>query len=110
MSQQGLPMWQCVQCGRTRFPPRELCPRCGTERGRLVRARYGDVVEYTHLGQPADAVLASIRTELGPIVIARLNYPDVHNGHEVELGTAQPGPHSPARYGYVPVPEQDEPA
>jgi uncharacterized OB-fold protein len=75
----------CQTCGHTLFPARLLCPACGgaswtrvpCENGRIaestvVRARVGVQAEG---GGDDNTTLASVETDLGPIVIA-LIYPD----------------------------------
>jgi uncharacterized OB-fold protein len=59
----------CVSCGRTVFPSRALCPSCG---GRTwdTTAAAGGVVEQST--ERAGVRIAAVRTDLGPVVVARL--------------------------------------
>jgi uncharacterized OB-fold protein len=58
----------CESCGEVVFPARALCPRCGESCWR-EEAFAGGVVEQTteHRGVP----IASVRADLGPVVIVR---------------------------------------
>lgn len=84
----------CRQCGHATYPPRALCPVCAANMWQRRLADTG-VVEETTVRRPVDkhrqlpwgnwtdqtaTPLASVRTDLGPIVIARLP-------HEVVVGT-----------------------
>jgi len=58
----------CTACGHAVFPPRVLCPHCS---GREWEARETDgVVE--QLTERDRTRIASVRTQLGPVVIARV--------------------------------------
>jgi uncharacterized protein len=58
----------CEGCGQVVFPARALCPQCGDNRWR-EQAFAGGVVEQAteHRG----VEIASVRADLGPVVIAR---------------------------------------
>jgi uncharacterized protein len=58
----------CTACGEAVFPPRALCPSCGGRDWSPVEAGEGTVEQTTERdGVP----IASVRTDAGPIVIAR---------------------------------------
>jgi uncharacterized OB-fold protein len=59
----------CESCGRAAFPARALCPRCGSSSWREEPAGPGVVEEIT---RTADAVIASVRLDKGPLVVARV--------------------------------------
>jgi uncharacterized OB-fold protein len=71
----------CVACGHAIWPPRPVCPGCG---GRAFAARRADagVVEETTRNEHTP--LASVRSDAGPVVIARLER-EVPSGARVEL-------------------------
>lgn len=79
MSEKTLTVFQCKGCGATLFPARYLCPRCGAADWREQAAPRGTLEECTvvrhrvgaqaHGGVP----LASVRTDAGPVVVARLD-------------------------------------
>jgi uncharacterized OB-fold protein len=67
-----LVVFVCDACGEAFYPARALCPRCGDERPREEVVEDGVVEQATvHRGVP----LASVRTSLGPVVIARCAEP-----------------------------------
>lgn len=84
MNRTGLAMNQCARCGRVHFPRRPVCPRCHGTKFSDVVARTGVVEEVT---TTASATIASVRTELGPLVVAALTLPDAHPGTEVDLAS-----------------------
>jgi uncharacterized OB-fold protein len=58
----------CAACGRAAFPPRALCPSCGGREWTTGDGSPGTVEETTE----RDGVrVVSVRTSLGPVVIAR---------------------------------------
>jgi uncharacterized OB-fold protein len=73
----GIPIWICSACGHAVFPPRLLCPRCGASEWREQTAERGTVEETTEAVFRTHAELeahrlASVHTDAGPVVIARL--------------------------------------
>ena len=77
MTAAGVPICVCRACGHAVFPPRLLCPRCGGSEWREEAAERGVVEEATKAvfrvrSEPVTRRLASVRTEVGPVVIARL--------------------------------------
>lgn len=100
----GLPMRRCTDCGRVLFPPRPVCPGCSAVSFDTDTAWSGVVEEVTGRAP----VLASIRTDLGPVVIGALHV-DVHSGQRVPLSAVRPaGTGEPV--AFVPVPTEEEPA
>ena len=85
-----LKVFQCKECGATVFPARYLCSECGARDWRERVAERGTVSELTTVRRRVgaqrggDVLLASVRTDAGPIVIARLD-PAVRAGDEVRL-------------------------
>jgi uncharacterized OB-fold protein len=71
----------CSACGDAVFPPRALCPRCGGRTWTTAEAATGTVEELT---ERDGTRIASIRTDLGPVVIARVKS-KVERGSVVEL-------------------------
>jgi uncharacterized OB-fold protein len=57
----------CVPCGHAVFPPRALCPKCGGREWTTTETA-GAVEGLTLVD---DVALVSVRTEAGPLVIAR---------------------------------------
>lgn len=64
----GLPVSVCLDCGHAVFPARALCPRCGSARWLEELVEGGVVEEAT---SRAGTGVASVRTDAGPVVIAR---------------------------------------
>jgi uncharacterized OB-fold protein len=71
-----LPMDACAACGHVVFPARALCPACGGAEWKAVAAARARVEQAT---RSDGVVIASVRSDLGPIVVARC------------AGEAQPG-------------------
>jgi uncharacterized OB-fold protein len=71
-------VFACTACGRRDFPRRLLCTQCGHDRFDAVDAATGSVEDVTVLhhraGKPGGeiAYLATVLTDAGPRVIARL--------------------------------------
>jgi uncharacterized OB-fold protein len=63
-----LRVFVCEACGEAVFPSRALCPRCGENRWREEVAAGGVVEQATEHRRVG---IASVRTDLGPVVIAR---------------------------------------
>jgi len=85
-----LTAFQCAHCGTTVFPPLYFCPSCGGGEWLERALEYGTVSESTVIrhraGQQAEAVLhlATVVTDDGPVVIARLEQPSA-DGTRVRL-------------------------
>ena len=79
----GIPIQVCEACAQAVFPARALCPRCGSRSSRTETARSG-VAEQVTTHRRGGAI-ASVATELGPVVIARAA-DGVAPGSPVELG------------------------
>jgi uncharacterized OB-fold protein len=85
-----LAVLQCTQCGTRLFPARYFCPSCGGHDWIERVVAYGTVSESTVVWHRASenaahAVhLASVTTNEGPIVIARLEDP-LQDGTRVRL-------------------------
>jgi len=96
---EGIPMRRCDSCGKVVFPPRPLCPRCGASSWSRALARRGTVEEVTfrrpramrrqtplgHWIDRSNIQLASIRSDLGPVITALAVDGDLEPGMEVEL-------------------------
>nr|WP_284504547.1 MULTISPECIES: zinc ribbon domain-containing protein [unclassified Caballeronia] len=73
-----LKVFQCKQCGSTLFPARYVCFECGGAEWRERVAERGTIDELTTVRRRigaqdgSDVLLASVTTDAGPIVIARL--------------------------------------
>jgi len=65
----GVPVQVCTECGEAAFPARALCPRCGARDHHVELATAG-VAEQVTTHRNGGAI-ASVRTDLGPVVIAR---------------------------------------
>jgi uncharacterized protein len=65
----SFPIPVCTACGRAAFPPRALCPSCGGRSWADGAASAGRVEEVT---ERAGVHIASVRTDLGPVVVARV--------------------------------------
>jgi uncharacterized OB-fold protein len=79
MIAEGFKVFACIECGAADFPRRLMCPRCGSAGTREVAAASGTVEETTVVrrrpGMPGESLvrLATVRTDAGPRVIARLD-------------------------------------
>lgn len=83
-------VFRCTHCDTTLFPARYLCPSCGGAEWSAFEAEGGTVTAATAVRRRVgadnggDIHLASVATEAGPIVIARLDAP-VEIGDVVSL-------------------------
>ncbi|MFT8245477.1 hypothetical protein [Roseomonas sp. BN140053] len=71
----SVPVMRCDRCGQTCYPARLLCFRCGHDGWTALPCETGVVEECTTLpgrDDQAPLVLASIRSALGPVMVARL--------------------------------------
>lgn len=73
-----LDVFRCADCGTTLFPARDLCPACGGAQWTKEAVSCGTVLAATVVShrvgasEPGAVHLASVRTDAGPVVIARL--------------------------------------
>jgi len=71
-------IFRCTRCGATLFPARYLCPACGNNAWSALDVARGTVIASTVVrhrvgtGNGGDIHLASVATQAGPIIIARL--------------------------------------
>ncbi|WP_336658840.1 zinc ribbon domain-containing protein [Leucobacter sp. USHLN153] len=72
----------CAACGEHFFPHRALCRRCGGSAFTATSAEQGEVERATALSD--GSVIATVRTDVGPFVIARAEAP-VEPGDVVRL-------------------------
>lgn len=77
----SFPLPICGACRRAVFPPRALCPGCGALAWIQGAASEGVAEQIT---EHAGVLIASVRSDLGPIVIARVAG-DVAPGETVAL-------------------------
>lgn len=88
----------CPRCGKTLFPPRDVCPECGgPARTAFELSGRGSVYSYTTMYHAPDAftdqtpyVVALVKLEEGPLVTAQITDVDpdaVHIGMPVEMVT-----------------------
>jgi uncharacterized OB-fold protein len=96
---EGIAMRCCTACGRVVFPPRPLCPGCGGAEWRRVLARTGRVEEVTwrkprrkrkqtplgHWVERSYIQLASVASDLGPVITVLAPDGDLKPGMAVEL-------------------------
>lgn len=63
----------CARCAHAIWPPRLLCPRCGSAEWGSVEAGGGVVEELTQLadGEQSSHALGSVRLAAGPTAIVR---------------------------------------
>ena len=92
MTAPALAIPACEACGHRVFPPRLACPRCHAREWRLEPAAGGTVAEVTTVRRslvvgPDDepVELALVRTDAGPLVIARLQDGPLEPGARVAL-------------------------
>lgn len=85
MNAEGITVHVCSACGHAVFPGRVLCPRCGSADWRDELVRRGTLLATTQTRKRVivhrllETRIAEVRTDAGPVVIARL------------LGEADPG-------------------
>lgn len=75
-----VPMQSCAD-GSVWFPPRYICDH----EHEPVYARTGRIEEITVQQSEPKRTFASVRTDLGPVVLARINRDDARPGDEVTL-------------------------
>jgi uncharacterized protein len=85
-----LDVFRCTACGTTLFPARYRCPACGGAQWATLAAASGKVVAATTVTHRVGAAgagevhLASVETDAGPTIIARLESA-AHEGDTVSL-------------------------
>lgn len=99
MNTKTLEVFRCTACGTTLFPARYFCPACGGARFAVLAAARGTVIAATAVLHRVGAQtggelhLASVATDQGPVVVARLDAPvaagaavalDVDAGHRIQ--------------------------
>ncbi|MFP6559734.1 Zn-ribbon domain-containing OB-fold protein [Paraburkholderia sp. B3] len=90
MNETTLTIFRCRACGEAPFPARYRCPRCGAADWASEPASLGTIEECTVVRHrvgtqgAGDVHLASVRTMVGPVVIARLDGP-MREGEAVAL-------------------------
>lgn len=86
----GLVVFECARCATTLFPARYLCPSCGGAQWHERIAAHGTVIAATIVRHRVAAEhsgsvhVASVATDAGPIVIARIDA-DVQVGDAVSV-------------------------
>jgi len=83
----GVPMRVCAACASPAFPPRAVCPRCGSIDWEIVETPSGTVLAAT---EHRATWILSIQTDLGPVVVARGDGP-AEPGERVALELAADG-------------------
>jgi uncharacterized OB-fold protein len=73
----GIVVATCAGCGRLAFPAPVVCHRCGSTTWgsrRLERGIVEELAQVQHAagGASGDVVIASVRLDGGPVVVARL--------------------------------------
>jgi uncharacterized OB-fold protein len=95
----GIAMRRCGSCGHVVFPPRPLCPRCGGRDWRRAVSLTGVVEEVTwrrprrkrmqtplgHWVERSEVQLASVRSDLGPVLTVLAPGGDLEPGMTVGL-------------------------
>jgi uncharacterized OB-fold protein len=98
----GVNIPACASCGRLAFPKPEVCRRCGSSAWAERRLERGVVEELTRVqhaigGASGDVLIASVRLDGGPVVVARLR-------GDAEAGAAVRVTASPAGIRADPIP------
>jgi len=82
----------CGECDHAVFPPRLACPRCHARAWRRVTAEHGTIVEVTTVRRSATIgpddppiELALVRSDAGPLLLARLLEGPLEPGTRVAL-------------------------
>lgn len=84
-------MCRCESCGHVAWPPRLLCPACGSPDFAAIRAGRGVVRERTEVVSPAGepVALVTVALDSGPWVLARTT--DARPGDAVTLALGDDG-------------------
>ncbi len=88
----GVVMQTCVNCARSMFPPRSLCPHCHNSSFVAATAYRGVVEEVSALRGEPGTTYASIRTDLGPVVVGKVLGDRCEPGAEIQLATDETQP------------------
>ncbi len=108
---------KCKNCGRSYFPPRDICPTCHRESiGKMEKYKFkgtGTVISYTTVHESAPAFkrqvpynLAFIKLTEGPVITAQIvdcEPEDIEIGKEVHMvfrKIRQDGESGIIEYGY----------
>jgi uncharacterized OB-fold protein len=65
---------RCVSCDHSVFPPRALCPRCGSREWVEERVDAGVVIAATSRD---GVMIAAVRTEPGPVLVTLVKAADL---------------------------------
>lgn len=68
----GIEMQRCIDCAQAVFPPRSMCPHCHSDVFAPATASRGAIEETTLQSGSPPILFGSIRTDLGPIVVAEI--------------------------------------
>lgn len=90
---------QCTSCKRLLFPERLFCPYCGGDSFSTAAAHHGTVEQTTSLAD--GSVLATLRIDQGPKVVARLIGTDAKPGQSLPLSNEPSA--GPGAYAYIPA-------
>jgi hypothetical protein len=111
---------KCMDCGNVSFPPRRVCPKCGSENyATKALMPTGEVYSYTLVTSPpeyfesqAPYPVAMVKLDDGPLVSTQLtdvNYDAIRIGMRVEMVTRKLrayGKNGLIIYGYKFRPEE----
>lgn len=88
-------VFRCVQCDHRVFPARFLCPQCHGDTFEAEECGSGTVTELTRSALPGDAagvyMLATVTSDAGPVLIARVLNQAVQRGDKVALAVQDGG-------------------
>jgi uncharacterized OB-fold protein len=93
---EGITVYVCGSCSRPVFPARLLCPRCGSREWERVSVQQGTILATTSTRKRViverliETRIAEVRTDAGPIVVARLHATG-EPGEKVRLATRAGG-------------------
>ncbi len=101
-------MQTCVKCARSMFPPRSLCPHCHNSSFVPTTAYRGVVEEVSVLRGLSGTRYASIRTDLGPVVVGKVLGDGCERGAEIELASDEKTHRADGLIAMIPQPDIKE--
>lgn len=100
----GLTMHRCAECGHVSFPLCSFCAICHFHEFVPVDSTVGTVEELTVRAGVPEITFASIRTDLGPVIVAAVHGRDICCGSRVVVTSDSAAQIAEQAIAYVPVP------
>lgn len=103
----GISMQRCARCSRACFPKHLFCPHCHHNEFIPAPAQQGKIEELTEQHTDPPTRFASIRSDLGPVIVAAVYGKEVLLGSQIPLTSDFPG-NNEGPIGYVPMPDHKD--